>query len=292
MEPSEILILLVRGLAVGGLYAIIASGLTLVFGVMDVINIAHGEFLMLGGYVTVVLATSAGINPLLTIPIAAVVLFVFAAVIHRGLIEQIIHREANETSSLILTFGLSITLISLANEVFSADFRGLSYLGESIPLFGSGIAKIQLITFVISLLGMVLLWLFLTRSRLGQAMRATAQNPDVAQACGINIRNVRTVTFGIGAALAAVGGSIVTMTATLFPSVGFQYVLVAFAIVILGGLGSVVGAFVGAFMLGVFEVFAVSLISPRASAVLVFVLIFTVLIIRPTGLMGDKEEIE
>lgn len=290
-EFQEILLLFVRGLTVGAMYAVVASGLTIVFGVMDIINIAHGEFLMLGGYVTVLLATEFGVNPLLTIPIASLLLFMIGLGIHWALIERIIHRRANETSSLILTFGLSIILVNLALITFSADFRGLAYLGSSVQLLGGGIAQIELVTFGISIVVLALLWAFLRRSRFGQALRATAENADVAQACGINIRNVRMLTFGIGAALAAIGGSLVTMTATLYPSVGFHYVLIAFAIVILGGLGSVLGAFFGAFLLGIFEVFVVAWISSTASTALLFALIFVVLLVKPTGLFGEAEVI-
>jgi branched-chain amino acid transport system permease protein len=291
VELQELLLLFFRGLTVGAMYAVVASGLTIVFGVMDIINIAHGEFLMLGGYVTVLLATEFGMNPLLTIPIATLVLFVVGLGIHWALIERIIHRRANETSSLILTFGLSIILVNLALITFSADFRGLAYLSSSVQLLGGGISQIELVTFGISLVVLALLWAFLQRSRFGQALRATSQNADVAQACGINIKNVRMLTFGIGAALAAISGSLVTMTATLHPSVGFHYVLIAFAIVILGGLGSVPGAFIGAFLLGVFEVFVVAWISPAASTALLFALIFAVLLVKPTGILGEAEAI-
>lgn len=291
VEFQEFLLLLLRGLTVGSMYAVVASGLTIVFGVMAIINIAHGEFLMLGGYVTVILATGFGLNPLLTIPIAALVLFVIGMGVHWALIERIIHRRANETSSLILTFGLSIILVNLALITFSADFRGLAYLGSSVQLLGGGISQIELVTFGISLVVLALLWAFLQRSRFGQALRATAQNADVAQACGINIKNVRMLTFGIGAALAAIGGSLITMTATLYPSVGFHYVLIAFAIVILGGLGSVPGAFIGAFLLGIFEVFVVAWISPAASTALLFALIFVILLVKPTGILGEAEAV-
>lgn len=204
-----------RGLLIGSLYALMASGLSLIFGVMRVINVAHGDLLMLGGYVAFFTWAWTPLNPIATLIVGLPLMFTFGVLIQRLLIERVIGRP--ELSSLMLTFGISVVLWNVAQALFSPDPRGIPYLFDPIEIFGRYFAKNSLVIFGTSLAIALLLFLFLKGTSWGKAIRAVSQNYEMAQVCGIDARKIRMLSFGIGSALAAAAGAFVPIHFSLFP---------------------------------------------------------------------------
>jgi branched-chain amino acid transport system permease protein len=271
----------------GGVYALFAAGLNMIFGVLRVINLAHGELMMLGAYTTYWLYAEWGVNPLITLPVSAVVIFALGAVIERSLIDRLVNQPL--LSSLLLTFGLSTLFMGLALYFWTANFRSVPYLTGSIEILGLDISKSRLVAFVIAVGVTGATYAFLRYSTYGKAIRATAQHAEVAQVCGIDVRRVRWVTFGIGSGMAGVAGSLVAMIFTVSPEMGRAFIGRAFAIVVLGGLGSFVGAFAGALLLGVTETVTAYYTDTQISEAVAYAVLVIVLLIRPSGLFGAKD---
>lgn len=278
---------LIVGIFIGSIYGLIAVGLSLVYGVMRVVNISHGEFVMLGAFLTFFSWTLLGINPVICIVIALVVLFFLGLVIHRSLVERVIGKPM--LSSLMLTFGVSILVWNTAQAVFTTNIRAVSYLGGSVSFVGVNIAKSYILGFGIAVLLVVGLFTFLKFSKWGKAIRATSQNDEVAMVCGIDTKKVRTLAFALGAAFAGSAGAVVAMTWFIFPQMGFNYLAKAFAIIVLGGLGSIPGALIGSLIYGAAESLAGQLLEARMSQVIPFVILATILVVKPTGLFGARE---
>jgi branched-chain amino acid transport system permease protein len=289
---------LLNGLMQGGVYAMYGVGLTLIFGVMRIINVAHGDIVMLGAYLTWTifytpqfLGFKLYVDPLFTLVLTLPVAFVLGVVVQKVLLNAVVGEP--ELTPLLITFGVSIALINAMEWIFTTDFRTIPYRPESLQLTESlYIAKNKFISFVMALAISLAVYLFLKLHRLGKAIRATAQNTDVAMLCGINIQRVYLITFGLGAALAAAGGTLVSIQFGFNPETGMQYTIVAFAIIILGGRGHYIGAMVGAVMLAVLENL-VSFMVPNGTAMVglaAYGMIIGVLLIRPQGLFGAKEE--
>jgi branched-chain amino acid transport system permease protein len=283
----DLLQVIVSGLLLGGVYALFAAGLNMIFGVLRVINLAHGELMMLGAYVTYWLFAKADVNPLATLPIAAVSIFLAGMVIERTLVERVVNQPL--LSSLLLTFGLSTLFMGTALTLWTANFRSVPYLSGSVHAVGLDFSKTRLVAFAIALGVTGATYAFLRFSTFGKAIRATAQHPEVAQVCGIDVRRVRLVTFGLGSAMAGVAGSLVAMIFTVSPEMGRMFIGRAFAIVVLGGLGSFAGAFVGALMLGVAETVAAYYTDTQLAEGVAYAVLVLVLLIRPSGLFGDRE---
>src|ERR687893_2149511 len=250
----DLLQVVISGLLLGGVYALFAAGMNMIFGVLRVINLAHGELMMLGAYTTFWLYALAGVNPLLSIPVSALLMFTLGAVIERTMIERVAGQPL--LSSLLLTFGLSTLFMGIALSLWTANFRSVPYLTGSVSVLGINLSQTRLVAFAISLAVTALTFAFLRFSTFGKAIRATAQNAEVAQVCGINVGRVRLGTFALGSAMAGVCGSLIAMIFTINPEMGRVFIGRAFAIVVLGGLGSFVGAFLGALTLGVAETVA------------------------------------
>jgi branched-chain amino acid transport system permease protein len=283
----DILQVIISGLLLGGVYALFAIGMNMIFGVMRVINLAHGELIMLGAYLTYFLYAKGGVNPLLTLPVSAVVMFGFGLVVERGLIERTVNQPL--LASLLLTFGLSTFLMGTALYFWTADFRSVPYLTGSVEIGGLNLSKTRLVSFAIALAVTAATYAFLRYSTFGKAIRATSQHPEVAQVCGINVGRVRLFTFGLGTAMAAVAGSLIAMIFTISPEMGRMFLGRAFAIVVLGGLGSFVGAFVGSLMLGVAETLAAYYTNTQWAEGVSYAVLVLVLIVRPSGLFGRRE---
>jgi branched-chain amino acid transport system permease protein len=283
---TMVLQVVVSGLLVGGLYALVALGLSLVFGVMRVINVAHGTFLMLGAYVTYWLFALAGVNPFLSILISAPVLFVIGAILQRLFVYRVVN--APELSSLLLTFGISIVLANVAMLAWSSDYRSVEFLTGSFVLGQIAISKPRLISFLFALGITAFAFLFLHRTRTGKAIRATSQHREVAQVCGINVRWIDLITFGLGAALAAAGGSLVSVMFAVYPEMGQVYVFKSFLVIVLGGAGNYPGAFFGGLLLGVVEGLASLFLTAQLTEVIAYVLLVMVLLLRPQGLLGGR----
>lgn len=286
MEIHQILAPLVLGISNGCLYAIVASGMALVFGVMRVINVAQGEFLMLGAYLSFYLYRGLGLHPLLTLAIVVPVMFGIGALIEFYIIDRI---AGNEQAGILLTFGLSTFLSSLAIVAFTANFVSIVYLGRSVRILGVPVAQNAIVVLVGSGLTAVCLFAFLKFTLWGKAVRATAQNAALAMARGINVKQVRALCFGIGAALASVGGVLVLISYAVHPLVGFEFLLKMFVVVILGGLGNMMGAFVAGLVMGVAESFALLYLPAGTAQALAFFLVPVILLVRPTGLFSAEE---
>src|SRR5680860_160381 len=283
----DLLQVIISGLLLGGVYALFAAGLNLIFGVLRVINLAHGELMMLGAYTTYWLFSEWGVNPLLTLPVAAVVIFGLGAFIERTLIDRLVNQPL--LSSLLLTFGLSTLFMGTALYFWTANFRSVPYLSGSVEALGLDISKTRLVAFVITLGVTGATFAFLRYSTFGKAIRATSQHSEIAQVCGIDVRRVRIVTFGLGSAMAGIAGSLIAMIFTISPEMGRTFIGRAFAIVVLGGLGSFVGAFVGALLLGVTETVTAYYTDTQLSEAVAYAVLVIVLLIRPSGLFGIKE---
>lgn len=288
---------LLNGLTQAGVYAMYGVGLTLIFGVMRVINVAHGEIVMLGAYLTYsvfnapqLLGFGFTIDPLLSMVVTLPVAFLLGFVVQKLLLNAVV--GGPELTPLLITFGLGIAMINVVEWVFTTDYRTIPYRPDAVSLGGSVyVGQNRLISFIAALGISVAVWVFLKRHRLGKAIRATAQNADVAMVCGVNIYRIYLITFGLGSALAAAGGALVSIQFGFNPETGIQYTVVAFAIIILGGRGNYIGAMLGAALLAILENL-VSFLVPNGTAMVeiaAYSMMIFVLLIRPQGLMGMKE---
>lgn len=279
----------VNGLLLGGIYALIAAGLTLVFGVMRVINFAHGEFVMLGGLATYSLFAVFGLNPLVSLVILIVVGFLVGDLVQRGLTSRVV--SAPPMMSLLLTFGLSLFLIGLAQWIWGNLFRSVPFLSGSWTAAGLALPRMRIVGFGVAALLTGVVFVFLQRTRTGKALRATAQHAEVALTCGIDVDRMRRLAFSIGTAMAAAAGTLLVTFVALHPQVGRLYILRAFAIVILGGLGSFTGALLGGLILGLVEVFGTLYLSSAVGQASAYLVLLLVLLTRPGGLLGVGERV-
>jgi len=277
---------IVSGLLAGGVYAMIALGMALIFGVMRVINVAHGTLLMLGGYVTYWLFSLYGLNPFFSLLISFPLLFLVGVLLQRFFVSRVV--DAPELSSLILTFGLSIFITNLAVMSWTSDYRSVEFLTGSFLLGPIAISKPRLVTFSFALVVTLSAFLFLNKTKTGKAIRATSQHRELAQICGINVRRIDMITFGIASGLAGVGGSLISVMYSIFPEMGRGYVFRSFLVIVLGGAGNYPGAFLGGLLLGVVEGLTSLLLTAQLSEVIAYVLLVLVLLIRPTGILGGR----
>lgn len=279
--------MVLSGIALGGVYAIVGLGLTLVFGVMRVINIAHGEFLMLGGFFTYFLFI-LGISPLVALPFCLLVLFGLGYILHRGLVRRTVGKT--ELASLLLTFGISVALVGATLAVWGSDYRSVPYITSSLQIGPVFIGTTKVLAFAIAMTLSLLFYLFMRYLRIGHAIRATSQVQEMAMICGINVGLVHVVSFGMGAALAGAGGSLLSMMYAVFPEMGLVFTIKAFAIVVLGGIGNFLGAFLAGMILGVSETLGSLLFSVQATEAIAFILLIVTLLIQPEGLLfGERE---
>jgi branched-chain amino acid transport system permease protein len=279
---------LVLGLLLGGVYALVASGLTLIFGVMRVINIAHGAFLILGAFITYTVWTWLGIDPLLCIVATTPVLFAIGWVVYRVVVSPI--REAPMSSTVLLTFGLALVLEALMGYVWGNNSKAVrpAYVDQSYRLGDFFFPKAQLYGGLIAVVVLVGLYVLLTKTWLGRAIRAAASNPTGAQLVGITISSIAALVFAIGIATAGAGGAIAAILYSFIPGSHYQWIARLLAIVVLGGLGSTGGAVLGAVLFGVAEAMSAAYISPAWATAVPYAIVFAVLLVRPQGLLGSK----
>jgi len=280
----------IGGVMQGGVYAMFAVGLTLIFGVMRIINAAHGEMVMMGAYLTWVAFFYLGVDPLLALVLTVPIAFVFGVVVQKVLLNAAVGQP--ELTGLLITFGLGLTMIYIAELIFTTDFRTIPYAPGTVQLTRNiSVGQNRVISFAMAVAISTGVYLFLKFHRLGKAVRATALNAEVAMVCGIDVRWVYLITTGLAASLAVAGGALVSIQFGFNPETGVLYTLQAFAIIILGGRGDYVGALIGGLMLAVLENL-VSLMIPNGTAMVelaAYGLMIFVLLIRPGGLMGVKE---
>ena len=282
---------LVSGLLVGGCYALMATGLNLVWGVMEIINFAHGAFLILGMYITYWGYVLLGIDPYLSLPIAMVLLFALGWALQGVVLNPIMGEERWASATLLITFGVSIFLLNLALLVWGPTPRALSYsLSDAHIQLGSIIIRVpQLVGFGISVVFLLFLEYFLKRTKLGRAIRATAQNSEGARLMGINVPMIYKLTFGIGAAGSAAAGTILMTFLQVNPHIGLGLILMAFAICVIGTMGNYVGAFIGGLIIGVVEAFSAVLVLPSIKMMGVYIVFLIVLLMKPEGIFGGKK---
>ena len=278
---------IISGVLLGAVYALLAIGLNLIFGVMRVINVAHGDLMMLGSYTTFWLFTLWGVNPLVSLVVAMAVMFALGAVLQRVVVERVVGQPL--LVSLLLTFGLSSFLTGAALNLWTANYRSVPAFTGSVDFAGLALSRPRVIAFGVALVLTVLVYLFLKRARIGKAIRATSQNAEVALVCGIDVARIRVLAFGLGTALAAAAGSLLAVMYTVYPEMGRTFLLKAFAIIVLGGLGSFGGAFLGALALGVAEALASYAWTAQIAEAVAYALLLIVLLARPSGLFGVRE---
>ncbi len=279
---------LVNGILLGGLYACMAIGFSVIWGVMNLINLAHGSMIVLGAYITYFITTQTSIDPFLTIPISGAGLFVLGFLLQKYLLNYVVH--ASVFMTLILTFGLDMVMINVNLALFTADIRSIttSYAGLGFQIGEIRLPYTRLGVFILALALTFALYLFMQRTRIGRAIRATAQNVRAARVLGIDTKRIYAVTFGIGACMAGAAGSLMAVVYAFSPVVGASFTMKSFVIVVLGGLGSMHGAIVAGIILGVAENLVSGLLDPGYSEATGFILLVLILVLRPRGLFGKQ----
>ena len=286
ITPAMIGQVVISGLLSGTLYAMVALGLALIFGVMRVINIAHGPMLMLGAYATFFLYSALGVNPYLTLPVSMAALFVLGMLLERTLVFRVV--DAPELSSLLLTFGISIAVVNLAQLAFTSDLRAVEFLTGSFVIGPIALSKSRIVAFVFAAIITAAVFVFLRNTKLGKAIRATSQSRDVAMVCGINVGRIHLITFGFAAALAAAGGTLIAVIVAIQPEMGQIWTFKSFLVIVLGGAGNYPGALLGGMLLGLIEQLASLFLTTQLSEAVAYVLLVLVLLVRPTGLLGGR----
>ena len=278
----------INGLTNGAVYAVIALGLTLIYGVLHIINFAHGSLLMLAMYGVFFLYTLFGIDPYLAIPIMVPVMFALGYGLQRGVISRASHGK--DENILLVTLGLAIVIDNLALYLWSSDTRIIDtpYAFATIEFGPVLVSTPKVIALVAAVLIAVLFWLLMTRTDLGKAIRAVAKERTGAELVGINVDHVYAMSFGLGVACLGVAASLLLPTFYVTPQVGFAFVLIAFTVVVLGGMGSFMGALWGGLIIGVTESLGGLYLGESLGQIGIFVLFILVLLFRPTGLMGQR----
>ena len=283
---ENVLHILVVGLLLGGIYGLVAIGLNLIFGVIRIVNFAHGELVMLAMYGAYLCYVTMGLDPYVSVIIVVPALFVVGVLVYRLVLQPL---QAESSMQIFATFGLLI----LFQNVVLALTRGEGYsvpskvAGMTFAIGDIRVTLSRLAIFVALALAAIALHLFLERTLIGKSIRAVTQDRQAARLMGINVERTFTITFGIGAALAGLAGVLLSPIYTLSPGIGGNFVLAAFAVVVLGGLGSVAGAYFGGMIVGLVEAFAGYYIDPELKQAIWFLIFLAVLIVRPTGLFGQ-----
>jgi branched-chain amino acid transport system permease protein len=281
---------IIFGLFVGSNYGVAAAGLSLVFGVLRVLNVAHGELLMLGGYISFWMFALFKLDPFISIVLSAPLLLLLGLALHRGLFVFVerLEEETRIKNSLLVSFGLGLVIQNLAQFAWTADERSVNtaYAGASFILFGLVFPYTRLLSLGLGCLALVVLDQALRRTYLGKAIRATAEDWRAAALAGINIRRTYLITFAIGAALAGIAGSLVSVGSSIAPSLGAAWTLKALVVIVLAGMGSIFGAFAAGLLLGAAEAVSTFILGSTYREVVGLVLFLVVLLVRPQGLFG------
>jgi branched-chain amino acid transport system permease protein len=276
----------VLGLLLGGVYALAASGLTLVFGVMNIINVAHGALLVLAAYLTFAIWQHTGLDPILSIALTTPLMFALGWVLYQLTIRPL--RGAPASMSVLLTFSLALLIQGVLGLIWGNLYRAVrpGYADESFHFWSLYFPKTRVFACVAALVILTALWLLLTRTWLGRAIRASAQNPHGAALMGIDIAAVAALTFALGVATTGAGGSLISILFPFFPSTHYQWISRLLGVIVLGGMGSLPGAVTGALLMGVAEAITARYIALGWVTAVPYVVIFVVLLVRPRGLFG------
>ncbi|HUG07922.1 MAG TPA: branched-chain amino acid ABC transporter permease [Acidimicrobiia bacterium] len=281
----------ITGLILGGLYALIAVGLSLQYGVGRVLNVSHGEFIILAALATYSLYTVTGIHPLLAITFVAPVLFLIGFTLDRTLFNDLRRTSFDEDHfegrSLLVSFGLLFVIQNLMLVTWGAGLRGYSVLNTPVEILGRRYGLNRLITLLVAVTVSIAFYLFIRHTRLGKAIRAAAERPDMAEALGVDRKRVLAICFGLGAGLAGLAGVLYSMMFEIQASRGIELTLVAIVVVVVGGLGSITGSLIGGFLLGL-VISLVNFIDPSLSLVAFYLIFILVLLVKPSGLLGRQ----
>lgn len=288
MESTLLLQTLVSGLLIGLVYALLAVGLTLIFGVMDIVNFAHGEFLMLAMYITYWMWVLGRVDPVFSLPVTAFLLFLIGVLTYRLVIRHIL--DAPMLAQIFSTFGLMLFFRFLAQVLWSEDYRRIrgSLLEGRLEIAGVFLGRPEVAAALGGILTTFLLYLFLKKTRVGWALEATAENRTVAAIMGIDTEWMFTLAWGLGAACAGIAGTLLATFYPIFPEAGAVFVLVTYVAVALGGFGNITGAFLGGIIIGLIQVLGGFLWEPRFKDVLVYAVYLLVVLVRPQGLLGRR----
>ena len=286
ITPTMVGQVIISGLLAGALYSMVALGLALIYGVMRVINIAHGTLLMLGAYTTFWWFRLLGINPYVSLLVALPLMFFLGMLLQRTLVTRVVN--APELSSLLLTFGISIALVNMAQLAFTSDVRSVEFLTGAFLVGPFALSKSRLVAFAFAVAITAVAFWFLQKTKLGKAIRATSQSSEVAMICGVNVRRIHLFAFGIASALAAAGGSLVAVVVAIQPEMGQVYTFKSFLVIVLGGAGNYPGALLGGMLLGLVEQLSSLYLTTQLSEAVAYVLLVLVLLLRPTGLLGGR----
>lgn len=290
MSTTAWLELIVSGLITGGIYALVALGLNLQYGLMRILNIAHGEFLMLGAYLTWMMQTTFNLSPLWMLPVSFVLLMALGLVIHWLCFRRLTATSPNidifEARGLMVAFGLMFLIQNLVSAIWGGELRGYDYLTEPVAMGDAQFAANKLLVFLIALLFSLGLMFLLRMTLLGKGVRALMQSQIGAQLVGINTRTLHPLMFGIGLGLSGLAGCLLSMAYTISPAMGEPYTVTALIVITLGGFGSMGGALAGGLMLGVIEAFGMHFTNPSLKALLSYVVFIGVLLFRPKGLFA------
>ncbi len=280
----------ILGVLTGGVYALMASGQTLIFGIMKVVNLAQGAFVILSAYLAYQLFTSFGVDPFVAIPLTTVVMFGVGVAIELAFLRPL-RREDRSELSLLVTFAVALLIEGLLSITFKTTYRSINtgYANSSWTWFGYQITVVRFWAFGLSLVSLGLLFVLLNRTRFGRAVRATVQNPESARLLGVDARRVSALGFGLGAATAAAAGSVYGLLYPFYSGSHYDLISRLLSIVVLGGLGSVGGAVVGAVIVSTSSAVVAATISPEWSEMTFFVILILVLLVRPQGLFGTVE---
>jgi branched-chain amino acid transport system permease protein len=289
---ERVLSLIIVGILQGGVYGLLAMGLSLQYGVCRVLNITHGEFVMLGAVLTYVLSSGLGLNPLLAPVILGPLLFGLGFLLQATLFRAIKTRApslaAFEGNALLAAFGVLYILEYVARISFGSTLMPSYYLNIRVSVVGMDFILNQFVTFGIALALGVAIYLFLNRSRMGKAIRATAEDPGTAGLMGVNTNMILAFSFGLGALLAAVGGTLISTKTAVSTGMGFSNTVIALIVVVLGGLGSVPGSFVAGVMIGIVSQLVAGLWEPILTVPIYYAMLMLLLLVRPTGILGKK----
>jgi branched-chain amino acid transport system permease protein len=284
-----VLDVIIGGLLMGGIYALIAVGLSLQYGVARVLNVSHGEFIMLGAFITWSLYTLFGVNPLISLAVCGPAALIIGFLLHRTLFTHLrVSSEsiaAFEGSSLLASFGLLFIIQNVALLSWGADIRGYAYLDYPANLLGAIFPVNRLVALLFAVVISLIFYLFLSRTRLGKGIRAAAQDPVAAQLMGVNIHWMLSLCFGFGALMAGLAGSLISMIYEIMPTMGLEYTIIAVIVVVLGGLGSITGSLIGGFILGLIGSI-VTYVDPGLSLIAYYVIFILLLLVKPTGILG------
>jgi branched-chain amino acid transport system permease protein len=289
---SQLIQILLLGLALGGVFALMASGLTLVFGVMRIVNLAHPILIIMAAFITYWAFTLYQIDPLVTIPFNMVIMFFVGVVVYKIFLARDAEKPGYVTMTVLITFAVALLMDGLLGYFFSNTQRVTSpaYATEAIFIGPFFIPKGQFYAAVVSVGLIGLVWAFLKYTRIGYAIRATTQNRSAAQLLGVNVAQISTFTFGLGIALAGASGALMSFLFSFFPAKHWEWIAILMSLIVLGGMGSLLGAVVGAFLLAVASAYVSSFFGPTWSPITFYLALFLILLVRPQGLFGEKLE--